>query len=211
MSASAYRLYQEDNPFVEAMLRMMEIFGLIDRSSLPLGVPYLPSYSPSMPTGLGGIGSHPGLPGMSPWSGLGGYPGMGMPPGMSGWPGPGAYPGMGQFPGAGGWPGWGVGGYPGNWINSGAYGQTSNAAQSGYLDGIWELSSDGFVIIRRNAARLYLESDRYQDFLIGYDRQRFWWTPRGGNTTTTYRYQMRDGRMILRDNQGNVLLMRRRR
>ena len=196
--ASGYGVYGEENPFLEAMLRMMEIFGLIDRSSLPLGVPYLPSY-PTSP--MGGLGSFPGMggyPAMSPWSGLGGYPGM---PGLSGMTpmyGPGSYPGMGQMPGLSGWPG------------AGWQGQGGHAAQTGYLDGIWELSSDGVVIIRRNAARLYLSRDRYQDFTIGYDQHRFWWTPRGGNTTTTYRYQMRDGRMVLRDNEGSVLLMRRR-
>ena len=54
-SASAYGGYGDDNPFVEAMLRMMEIFGLINRDRLPLNVPYLPGYG-----GLGSLGSLPG-------------------------------------------------------------------------------------------------------------------------------------------------------
>jgi len=229
--ASAYGLYREDNPFVEAMLRMMEIFGLIDRDSLPLGAPYLPGYgASSMPAlgGLPGLGGYPGMggmPGMSPWSGMGGYPGMGAMPGISPWSGVTGYPGMGgvpgmspwsglggsqgmgQMPGVGGWPGAGA---PGGWSNPWWSGGAASGAQSGYLDGIWELTNGSLVIIKRSSARLYVSRERYQDFIVGYDQQRFWWTPRGGNTTTTYRYQMRDGRMVLRDSQGKALLMRRR-
>lgn len=235
--ASAYGLYREDNPFVEAMLRMMEIFGLIDRDSLPLGAPYLPGYgASSLPAlgGLSGLGGYPGMsgvpgmspwsgmtgypgmggiPGMSPWSGMAGYPGMSGVPGMSPWSGLGGSPGMGQMPGIGGWPAAGMpnaAGVPGNWGGLGWPGGAGSGAQSGYLDGIWELTSGSLVIIKRSSARLYVSRERYQDFIVGYDQQRFWWTPRGGNTTTTYRYQMRDGRMVLRDSQGKMLLMRRR-
>lgn len=201
--AYGYGLYQEDNPFVEAMLRMMEIFGLIDRDSLPLGVPYLPGYSPTGVPGLGGLpglGGYPGmngLPGLSPWSGIGGYPGMSGLPGMAPPFGVGGYPGAGQIPGLGGT------------ADPRGHAQ-GGGAQTGYLDGIWELNSGAVVIIRRSSARLYVSRERYQDFTIGYDRRRFWWRPRGGNTTTTYAYQMRDGRMVLRDTGGKMLLMRRR-
>lgn len=200
--AAAYGGYTQDNPFVEAMLRMMEVFGLINRDSLPLGAPYLPGYGASSLPGLGGLSGMTGMPGMSPWSGMGGYPGMTGVPGMSPWSGMAGYPGMGQMPG--------VGGLAGNWTQQGWPGQAGSAAQSGYLDGIWELTNGSLVIIKRNAARLYVSREQYQDFILGYDQQRIWWTPRGGNTTTTYRYQMRDGRMVLRDNQGETLLMRRR-
>lgn len=184
MPAAGAGSYGEDNPFIEAMLRMMEVFGLIDRSRLPLGIPYMPSYSSSMVPGLGGF------PGMS------GYPGMGTMPGIS------PMYGMRGLPG--------VGGMPGGWGNSGWAGQQGDAARSGYLDGIWDLTNGSLVVVKRAAARLYVSPDRYQDFILGYDQQRLWWTPRGGNTTTTYLYQMRDGRMVLRDNKGKVLLMRRR-
>lgn len=168
----------DDNPFVEAMLRMMAAFGLINQPSLPLGVPYLPSYGNPMMPGVGGM---PGF----------GYPGMNMLPGAAA-----AMPGY-----ANGY----AGQTPFPWSNN-----SQSGATSGYLDGIWELSSGSVVIIRRDTARLYLSRDRYQDFSIGYDQGRFWWTPRGGSTTTQYRYQMRDGRMVIRDNEGKVLLMRRR-
>lgn len=203
-TASAYGSYGiEDNPLTEAMLRMMEVFGLIDRNHVPLGAPYLPSYGQSMPPpGLAGL---QGLAGGWP-----GYPAMGAFPGMSPLGGLGGLPGTGLAPG-GAWPGAGFanpGNIPGNWMNPGRQGQVS--AQSGFLDGIWELSNGSVAVIKRSKARLFLSRERHQDFTIGYDQQHFWWTPRGGNTTSHYRYQFRDGRMVLRDNQGKMLLMRRR-
>lgn len=198
---------------------MMEIFGLIHRNRLPLGVPYMPSYSPLLTPGLGGLG---GYPGMSPMSGLGGFPGMspmsglGGVPGMSPMYGLGGVPGMGTMPGAGGWPGGGfpgAGGIPGNWVDSGRYGYGSgqgNQAAAG-LDGIWELENGGFVIIQGSVARLYISRERYQDFAVRYDRQYLWWRPREGGAPSRYLYQTREGRMILRDEEGNMLLLRRRR
>jgi hypothetical protein len=112
-----------------------------------------------------------------------------------------------------GWPGSGFptpGNVPGNWMNPGRQGQGGVSAGSGFLDGIWELSNGSVAVIKRSSARLYLSKERHQDFIIGYDQQHFWWTPRGSNTTSHYRYQFRDGRMVLRDNQGKMLLMRRR-
>ena len=136
---------------------------------------------------------------MPPW---GAYPGPGPsgPSPIGGWPGSGmgAWPG-GSLPGMGGWPG-----------DSGfRYGPDMSAVAD--LDGIWELSNGSVVILKGQAARLYLTRERHQDFLIGYDGRHFWWSPRGSNVSTRYRYQMRDGRMVLRDNEGQVLLMRRRR
>ena len=68
--AHAYSSYGDDNPFVEAMLRMMELFGLINRARLPLGVPYAPGYGTSTIPGLGG------LSGIGAYSALGGLPGV---------------------------------------------------------------------------------------------------------------------------------------
>lgn len=132
---------------------------------------------------------------MSPMYGMGGLPAMGQIPGGVGWPASG-FPNTGQM--------------PGYWTNSGWHAQQGNGARTGYLDGVWELANGSLVVIKRDKARLFVERDRHQDFVIGYDGRDLWWTPRGGNTTTKYRYQMRDGRMVLRDNSGKVLLMRRR-
>jgi len=205
--ASAYGSYAQDNPFVEAMLRMMEIFGLIDRSTLPLQVPYLPGGSGF--TGFGGFpGTSPyaglsGIPGMSPMPGIGGIPGMSPVPGMAGVPGMSPVPGMmgGGFPGSNGY----LTG-PGRYTWPG-----TPPRQASLLDGAWELDKGGFVIIRGGAARLYLTREKYQDFSVGYDRQYLWWTPRAGGSPSRYRYQMRAGRMILLDEEGSILLLRRRR
>ena len=241
-NASAYSVYGEENPFVEAMLRMMEIFGLINRDRLPLSVPYLPGYGGlgglagasgmSPLSGLGGVpGMSPlsgfgGVPGMSPLSGFGGVPGMsplsgfGGVPGMSplsgfgGVPGLPTAPGYGMAPGMGAWPGAaipGVGIPPGNWASPGHYGRGRATQPSTRFDGIWELDNGGVAIIRGNTARLYLSREEYQDFSIHYDREYLWWQPRQGSRPSRYRYQAREGRMILQDEEGKQLLMRRRR
>ena len=187
LPAPVQAIYADDNPFVEAMLRMMEIFGLIDRSRLPLGVPYLPGYGQS-------------------WA-----PGMGTPLGMSSIYGAGGWPGPGQMPGPAGWPPSGFAGVPGAWGYPGGRVPRSGGVPSGYLDGAWELNNGGFVIIRGNIARLFVSPERAQDFTIGYDRYRLWWRPRGTRSTSHYRYQVRDGRMIMQDSDGRTLLLRRRR
>jgi hypothetical protein len=195
--AGALSDFDADNPFVEAMLRMMETFGLIDRGYLSAwAAPQLPGAgnlavmgTPYPGMGMSPMGAWPGMPGgqvpgMSPWGGWTGMPG-------------GSIPGMAPFQGgapATAWPGPGLAG----------------TQQVQDLDGIWELSNGSVVIIRRNAARLFVSKEKYQDFVIGYDARNFWWSPRGGNTTTRYQYQMRDGRMVLKDNEGKALLMRRR-
>lgn len=210
--------YADGNPFVEAMLRMMEIMGLIDRGSLGYSVPYLPGYGGGL-GGMPGLGSYyPGAMGMWPGTSLpgawGGMPGGmgGMPGGIGGMPGsmgtmPGGWPGLGGMPGNPGWPG--MGNWPGASLAGNAFNQVPRTPAAD-LDGIWELTNGSVAIIRGRQARLYADRDRHQDFSIAYDGQHFWWTPRGGNTTTHYRYRMRDGRMVLSDNDGKVLLMRRR-
>lgn len=194
--------YGDENPFVEAMLRMMEVFGLIDRGTLPLGVPYMPGYPPSTVSGMGGmtgLGAYPGMgPGMTP--------GMGMVPGMSPMS---PWGGMQQFPGSGMWQGGGQPNASGMPFNAWT-GRQGTVVAPENLDGAWELTNGSFVLIKGRNARLYVSKDQHQDFSIGYDRQTFWWTPKGGNTTSHYRYQERDGRMVLRDNKGKTLLLRRR-
>jgi hypothetical protein len=244
---AAYNGLRDENPFVEAMLRMMEVFGLIDRSRLPLSVPYVPGYSPSMGGmapmyglgGLGGLGTLGTLPGVGGLSGLGGVPGMGglsslgaMPglggvPGMTGLPGMGGVPGMGGLSSLGAMPGSlmapGAGlsqGALGGWPIAGMQGlgaqqwqqwPGARSAPNAALEGIWELTNGGVVIIRGDRARLYLSRDRYQDFVIAYDQQQLSWAPLRGGSVSRYRYQVRDGRMVMQDKDGNYLLLRRRR
>jgi hypothetical protein len=205
-TVSAYGAYTEANPFVEAMLRMMELFGLIDRRSLPSYAPYLYGYGGQL--GLGGF------PGFSPLSGVGGVPGLSPLYGAGGIPGMSAIPGAGGFPGVAPWPGSGLpntGGLPGSWGGIPTYGQWAGPEQAGFLDGVWELDKGGFVVIRGPAARLYLDRERFQDFDIRYDRQHLWWAPKAGGRPSRYRYEMREGRMVLSDAEGNLLLLRRTR
>ncbi len=207
--ATAYSLYSDENPFVEAMLRMMEIFGLIDRSRLPLGVPYLPSYGQSLAPGLGmgGLPGMTGVPGMTGFSGLSPLYGLGAMPGAS------SFPATGGWPTAGGWPGAGLTtmATPGYRPDARWPGVAPTRQPPSYLDGIWEISKGGFVVIRGNAARLYVARDQYQDFAIAYDRQHLWWAPQAGGKRSRYQYQVRSGRMVMRDTNGNYLLLRRRR
>lgn len=188
--------YGNDNPFIEAMLRMMEVMGLIDRGASPLGVPYLPGYPSMMAPGMGTY------PGMTPGLGTG----MGMVPGMTPMN---PWGGMGQFPGSGMWQ---DGGMP-NAAGIPFYGWTgrqNTVVAPENLDGAWELTNGSFVLIKGRNARLYVSKEKYQDFTIGYDHHTFWWTPKGGNTTSHYKYQERDGRMVMKDNHGKTLLLRRR-
>ena len=196
-SAAAYSLYGEENPFVEAMLRMMEIFGLIQRDRLPLSVPYLPGYG-GLP-GISGPGGLSPLPATGAW---GGIPGLTTPPGT------GLVPGTGLWTGAGA-PGFG--GPPGGWVGQGYPGWGTGLRAHSRLDGIWELDKGSVALIRGNTARLYVSRGHYQDFSIHYDAHYLWWQPRQGGRPSRYRYQTRDGRMILQDEEGNLLLMRRRR
>jgi hypothetical protein len=102
-----------------------------------------------------------------------------------------------------------AGGAPGNQSGRAWYEQGRRPEDAGPLDGVWELENGGFVTISGKAARLHLSPEQYQDFSIGYDRQHFWWAPQAGGKSSRYRYQVRDGRMILSDEEGNLLLLRR--
>ena len=185
--------------------------GLIDRSRLPLGVPYLPSYGSPLSPGLGGMlpgtalgPAAAGVPGLSPLGGFGGIPGMSPLAGIGG------YPGMYGMPGTMAWPNT----YPpspGAWTGGAWPGHGNGIAGSAYLDGAWELSNGGVVIIEGQRARLYLTRDKYQDFRIAYDRDTLAWGPLRGGSSSRYRYQMRDNRMVLQDDEGRYLLLRRRR
>ena len=60
-------------------------------------------------------------------------------------------------------------------------------------------------------ARLYVSRQQYQDFAIRYDRRNLWWKPLRGGAASRYLYQTRQGRMVMRDDEGRLLLLRRRR
>ena len=184
-AAAAYVPTSSGNALVEAMLRMMELFGLIDRDHLALNSAFLPGYG-GLP--IGGMGGLPGVSAYPGMTGLGGWPGMGANPMMA--------PGMLQ-PGMTPWAGQQM---------PFAYPPT---AAKGALDGTWVLNRRGIAIIRGDFARLYLSRNRYQDFHIRYDQRHLWLTPRRGGSASRYEYRMHKGRMIVRDDDGNYLLLRR--
>ncbi len=202
-AATAYVPTSSGNALVEAMLRMMELFGLIDRDHLALGSTFLPGYGGllgygGLPTGaMGGIPGYPGMAGLGGWPGMGANPMMApgmMQPGM-------IQPGMMQpgmiQPGKNPWTG-----------QQNPFGYPSSATQ-GALDGTWVLNKRGIAIIRGSFARLYLSREHYQDFEIRYDQRHLWLTPRRGGSASRYQYRMHKGRMIVRDDEGNYLLLRR--
>jgi hypothetical protein len=198
-----------DSAVVQGMLRLMENFGFVDRNNLPMGVPYLPSATAASPLGFSGIPgtAGTGMPGLTPFSGttpFGPLAGSGLPvysaPG-AGWPG---------VPWANAWPDTGPGVPQGHRQGFGWPGAPGQPV-AGLLDGIWELHRGGIVVIRADAARLYVSPDRFQDYLVRYDDKHFWWRPRDGSQFERYRYRMEEGRMVLADKDGNLLMLRRRR
>ncbi len=195
-AGAAYVPTSSGNAFIEAMLRMMELFGLIDRDHLALGSTFLPGYGglyPGMMGGVPGMSAYPGMGGLGGWpatAGLGGWPGMGANPMMA----PGMMqPGMNPLAG-----------------HQMPFGYPSPGTR-GVLDGSWILNKRGIAIIRGSSARLYLSREHYQDFDIRYDQRHLWLTPRRGGSSSRYQYRMHKGRMIVRDDEGNYLLLRRAR
>jgi hypothetical protein len=202
--------YANDNPFVDAMVRMMEEMGLLDRARPPVTVPYMPGAGMSPYPGLG-MG-YPGFGGMPGMNALGGVPGSTGMPAMGNWP---MNPGYAQGMMPGGGNAWGQA--PQQWLNNAPVPQNqmqqwlgATTAPQGQLDGAWELNRGGLVVISGNRARFYLSLEQYQDYTIGYDQSHLWWTPANGTTQSRYRYKMQDDRMIIADDQDNYLLLRRR-
>jgi hypothetical protein len=197
--------HTSSNPFIEAMIRMMQIFGLIDSTRWPLTTPYLPGSGLGGMPGVGGLSALGGYPAMSSMYGMSAVPGLG---GMTGLPGMSGIPGAQGMQGLSGMPQAfppGLGQMPG-WPSP----QAAGADQT-RLDGIWELNKGGFVIIKGRHARLYLSREKFQDFIVGFDNTNLWWVPQNGGTQSRYRYRMQDDRMILADDKGGYLLLRRRR
>lgn len=145
-----------------------------------------------------------------------GYPGLGY-PGL-GYPGlfPGAMPGAGWF-GTNPWnaPAWGTPGTPRPYGSPPAYPNSPysqiNAALLRRLQGSWETDTGGLLIVEGRLARLYLSRDRYQDIELGLDHHYLWIRPAGDAAAPAERYEHRifDKRIILRNADGGVLLLRR--
>jgi|GEM_PF-1318009 len=158
-------------------------------------------------------------------SGLGyGYPGA--------WGGhypPGTAPLGGPWASAPGGPGtWAappLGGVPWNgvpWANTQLPGYSDWATRQQYnrsepyshlmriLQGSWETQNGGLLLVKGSLARLYLSRDRYQDLEIRADKHYVWMRPAGSRQTPDrYEHRIFDRRVILRDEDGRVLVLRR--
>ncbi len=185
----------EDNPFVEAMLRMMESFGLVDDDSASVTTPYSPgNWQDFSPTPWSGTSPMPPMSGMSPMGGM--MPGMspmgGMMPGMS----PGGMPGM------------------QNWQQQIPWQQYRNMQQPSRklarrLNGAWETNNGGLLLIQGDKARFYLTRDQHQDLQLAITEHQVTLKPATGGEGKRYRYQVKNNRMVLRDPQGSWMLLRR--
>lgn len=166
------------------------------------------------------MGSNPWSMGSSPWSSMAANPwSMGGSPwsSMAGSP----WSSMAGSP----WssmPGspWSMGGNPWSQLNNMPgypafgpnaqvpYGQPSG--WTGALDGSWQGQSGEILAVQSGRFRIYLDRDRYQEGrieLLGKDLL----SMQGQNSGTArrYEYAVHEGRLVLRDEAGNLLLYRR--
>lgn len=183
----------------DAMVRMMEAMGLFGSTA--------GSFSGN-PQG----GPNPmGMPGWS--SGMPGMPGM---PGMSGMP---TVPGM---PGAGAMPTPFSGAAPmdpskqmdqmGQMMerfSSGAPAGGGVAWSAGPLEGIWEGSDDGLLIVQGERYRLYAPLSGFIEGDIRVRGERVELSNQRESFTQQFEYALDQGRLVLRDQQGQIYLYRR--
>ena len=148
----------------------------------------------------------------------GGSPGVPNPMGMSGWPsGFGAMPGV---PGAGTLPFLG-----GSQMDpTSQVGQMSQMMErfnpgsamsgampwaAGPLEGIWEGSDDGLLIVQGGRYRIYAPFSGYIDGDIRITAERVELSNRREGFTQQFEYALDQGRLVLRDRQGQIYLYRR--
>jgi hypothetical protein len=145
----------------------------------------------------------------------GGSPGVPNPMGMSGWPsGFGAMPGV---PGAGAMP------FPGGSqmdptsqmgqmmerFNPGSAMSGAMPWAAGPLEGIWEGSDDGLLIVQGARYRIYAPFSGYIDGDIRITGDRIELTNRREGFGQEFEYALDQGRLVLRDRQGQIYLYRR--
>ncbi len=189
-----------NNPFIEAMRTMMRMMGMLNDDPYPwlnpfTSTPTTPRW-PVNPMNPGGI---------SPYGMM--MPGMasGMLPGMP-------LNGVGQYYQQGR-----------NWMRQmpmqqGALGGLEQAlpgASSALMEdksdtpeGKWRGSNGEWLIIARGMFRLYVSRDRYVEGDVRFTDRWISFRNNDNQTVKTYEYAVRDGRMILKDEDGNLLLFK---
>lgn len=183
----------------DAMVRMMEAMGLFGSTAGSFsGAPYggsnpmgMPGWSSAMP----GMTGMPGVPGMPT------VPGM---PGASSVPTPfsGAAPmdptkqmdQMGQMM---------------ERFSSGAPAGGAGAWSAGPLEGIWEGSDDGLLIVQGERYRLYAPLSGYIAGDLRVRGERIELSNQRESFTQQFEYALDQGRLVLRDQNGRIYLYRR--
>lgn len=77
------------------------------------------------------------------------------------------------------------------------------------LDGIWETHTGAILLVHVGRARLYLNRQTSQDFDLRLDSQTIVLRDRQYGSLRRYAYATRDGRLVMQDTDGNLLLLRR--
>jgi hypothetical protein len=188
VSVAPARAADTRSAMADAMVRMMEAMGLFGAAG-------------------GGVS--------------GGSPAVPNPMGMSGWPsGFGAMPGV---PGAGTMP------FPGGsqmdpTSQMGQMGQMGQMMERfnpgsamtgtmpwtvGPLEGLWEGSDDGLLIVQGARYRIYAPFSGYIDGDIRITGDRVELTNRRESFSQAFEYALNQGRLVLRDRQGQIYLYRR--
>jgi hypothetical protein len=174
------------NAMADAMARMMEAMGLLGDDTPGGAMPMNPgNFSmPGMMPGMNQFGMNPFA--QQPWSSALTNPAQtfGMDQMMQQMP---QIPGMQQMPQVPGMPGW----------------------QGTALDGIWEGRGGNLLIIQAHRFRLYSAHGGYIDGLIQQRGERLALSDPQQDTARPFEYAEHQGRLVLRDPEGQVYLYRR--
>jgi len=127
-----------------------------------------------------------------------------------------------QYAPSQGWPGFGGSGFPAPWSASQLPGQQQmqqmmRGMGSSYnlpfpspsLDGVWRGRAGEILVIQGNRFRVYADSTRFTEGELRIQGNELWLHNPKSNTTQRYEYAEHEGRLALRDAQGQLLLYRR--
>jgi hypothetical protein len=203
--ASEYRKVSSGsyNPFAQAMDMMVDAMESYGRNRAWEDA--LSSYgTQSQPL------SWAGVTGMSPWSTM---PGIGNQiPGQSQMQQLfQSYPQAGQFWQPGGRIGSPATGYRGIMPRPGAAtrGLASLYGAGSAIDGVWQGNSGEIFLVHNGQFRLYAGRDNYNDGRLAVRGNRLILANPSTGISRAYEYATEDGRLVLRDDNGNLLLYRR--
>jgi len=89
-------------------------------------------------------------------------------------------------------------------------GQPPLGPTSATLDGNWRGQSGEVLVVRNGLFRIYLDRDRYQEGRIELrGKDVLGMQSQDGSVTRRYEYAVHEGRLVLRDEAGNLLLYKR--